>query len=307
MRFFFFHFLVSSAERRESISFWPSLPNWVIKPNTNESKPKQIQSETPAPPKNLKPFENNKHLNSPSLSKQVHSSAQIALMLNDGDRQVILKKDGNIFGLRNLSSDLRDALTASLINNKVDSKALEGIASTTGVSLKGTPADAAFEVLSPVGTAVMSDQPEFRWAPVKGAVSYTVTVVRRGQIHVASSNALASTVWNPSVGQLQPGVIYRWGVVATLTDGTVMSAPGPLAPEARFKVLEPKQAARIKSLADKHAGSPLTLGVLYAKNGLIDEAEQQFEKLVRQNPRSRVARNLLESVKKLRTTAKAGQ
>jgi hypothetical protein len=42
---------------------------------------------------------------------------------------------------------------------------------------------------------------------------------------------------------------------------------------------------------------PLTLGVLYAEQGLLEEAQAQFEKLLRNNPTSNTAKKLLQDVR----------
>ncbi len=44
--------------------------------------------------------------------------------------------------------------------------------------------------------------------------------------------------------------------------------------------------------------SHLARGVIYAQAGLLDEAGTEFEALVQDNPRSQLARRLLNSVKK---------
>lgn len=226
---------------------------------------------------------------------------QTAVVINDGDGQVTLDAQGRISGLRKTSPELKSTVADALITGRVETTALESVASSSGVTLKGAAEDAEFEVLMPVGTVVMTDQPVFRWQPVKGASSYVVTVVKRGQVQVATSGLLSATTWRPSAGQLQPGIVYRWGVVATLADGTETSAPSPTAPEARFKILEQDRVERIKKSVNRHARSPLLLGVLYAREGLVDDAEREFERLVRQNPRSHFARKLLQSVRGLRT------
>lgn len=221
------------------------------------------------------------------------AQARHVVVINGGKVRVALAAPGQ----------LRSVVAAALASGRVETAALDGVASRPGVTLKGAGEEARFEVLSPVGTAIMTDQPLFRWKAVDGATRYAVTVVKRGQVQVASSGMVYSTEWRPPAGLLRPGMIYRWGVVAMLTDGSELSAPGASAPEARFKIIEPERAERVKRLAARHSRSPLTLGVLFAQEGLIDDAERQFELLVKKNPRSEVARKLLQSVRGLRIGA----
>jgi hypothetical protein len=51
-----------------------------------------------------------------------------------------------------------------------------------------------------------------------------------------------------------------------------------------------------KAYPDSH----LVLGILYAQSGLIDNAEQEFESLIRVNPKSNIAQKLLASLRSYR-------
>ncbi len=55
----------------------------------------------------------------------------------------------------------------------------------------------------------------------------------------------------------------------------------PPAPEAKFKVLEQSQANELERIKKTAANSPLTLGVLYAQAGLLNDAEREFETLLK--------------------------
>lgn len=244
---------------------------------------------------------------SPSTPHSSPPASRPLLALNDGGARVVLDERGQITGLRRASSEVRSLVADALASGRIATAALEGIAGRPGVTLKGTAEEAAveFEVLNPAGTVVMTDRPVFRWTAVPNATGYNVTVVRRGQVQVASSGTVNVNEWRPPAGLFRPGVIYRWGVTAALADGSEMGAPGATAPEARFRVLEPLKAARVRRLAARHSRSPLSLGVLYAQAGLVDDAERQFELLVRQNPHSTVAHKLRQSVRGLRAGASA--
>jgi hypothetical protein len=49
-----------------------------------------------------------------------------------------------------------------------------------------------------------------------------------------------------------------------------------------------------------YGSSPLVLGILYANAGLLDEAERELEEVVRANPQSRPAEQLLNSLRAAR-------
>ena len=66
----------------------------------------------------------------------------------------------------------------------------------------------------------------------------------------------------------------------------------------RFKVLEEPQTKELEHvLATNPRSSRLVRGILFARAGLLDEAEWEFKAAVRANPRSAVARKMLQSVR----------
>jgi hypothetical protein len=85
--------------------------------------------------------------------------------------------------------------------------------------------------------------------------------------------------------------------VKVMKNGREVIVPEPPAPEAKFKVLEQAKAAELERARRQFAGSRLTLGLLYAQAGLLDEAEQELQALVNANRDSSAALKLLRSVK----------
>jgi hypothetical protein len=47
----------------------------------------------------------------------------------------------------------------------------------------------------------------------------------------------------------------------------------------------------------------LTLGILYAQSGLLDDAEREFQALLRANPQSPLVRKLLRIVREKRRSS----
>jgi hypothetical protein len=155
-----------------------------------------------------------------------------------------------------------------------------------------------FALAAPVGTVVLRDRPAFRWHPLPGATSYRVIVSDAAFNIVARSGSLSVTRWQvPS--PLPRGKVYTWQVTA-LKDGKEIVSPTPPAPEAKFKVLESARASELMRAQEQFAHSPLTLGILYTRAGLLDDAEQALQTLADANPTTDVARKLLHSVQALR-------
>lgn len=143
----------------------------------------------------------------------------------------------------------------------------------TGAALRGEPG-AGFRLISPVGTAVLSVLPEFRWEPAGAEARYTVSVYDSGQQRVEQSPAIAGTHWTPSK-PLAAGEVYQWQVRAEAGGRTAL-APGAQGPQGLMLVLGAAEASRLKEAARRFPADHLLLGVLYARAGVLDAAEREF-------------------------------
>jgi anti-sigma factor ChrR (cupin superfamily) len=157
---------------------------------------------------------------------------------------------------------------------------------------------ATFALLQPVGTVTSSNRPTFNWQPLAGATSYQVHILDTDFNVVAESEPLTTTSWSPP-NALKRGVVYLWQVSAA-KDGEVISAPAAPAPEARFKILTAAKAREVRRAVQERAGSHLELGIIYAHNGLLDDAEREFQIALRQNQGAATARKLLQDVSVVR-------
>lgn len=221
----------------------------------------------------------------------------IAIALNDN----LLKVDaqGNIEGLAALPAAYQQAVKSAIDTGQV--KTAQSITSLTGkagVLMGGGNPGVAFALASPLGTAVASARPTFRWQNLAGATAYTVTVLDMDFNLVSKSPALTSTSWTIAE-PLQRGRTYVWVVTAT-RDGNEVKSPVAPAPEARFKVLDKEMADEVLKTRRAYRDSHLLSGLVYAQAGLMDEAEREFDLLVHANPKSTVALKLLRSVKSAR-------
>ena len=223
-----------------------------------------------------------------------------AVGLADGGGQVALSPGGELVGLASLPAEWRRDVASALRTGRLARP--QTIADLAGAepALRGSASTAPFRLLAPVATAVTGGRPLFRWTPLAAARSFEVKVFDSDLHPVAASGPLTGTEWTPEL-PLTAGTIYGWQVVAHLGDEDVL-APGPQSPPALFRVLAADQAQAVASAAREAGGSPLALGVLYARSGLADDAERELARVAAANPGSVTARDLLASVRSWRST-----
>jgi hypothetical protein len=214
---------------------------------------------------------------------------------------VTLDRPGRLDGLEGAPPDVRLAVSRALRSRRVEPpSALDGLAEGEGGTLMGggvgDGVGASFAPRSPVGKIVRETTPAFSWSPLAGARSYTVSVVDSKFRPVAQSRALDQTSWTPPA-PLARGALYSWQVTATLADGAEVTVPSAPAPQARFRVLDAGADERLTRLEKAAPRSRLARGVAYARAGLLDEAEAELKELLKENPRSQVARDLLRSLR----------
>lgn len=231
---------------------------------------------------------------SPSPAENV-PPAETLYALNDG--QLKVDEKGNLKGAENLSPSMQNLLKQSLQTGKVSiaNNSLGGgggVLMGEGNAENGVP----FALSNPIGKVILENQPILKWKPLKDAQSYSVAIVDEKFRVVAESGKLTVTSWKPSK-PLPRGTNYSWQVTATKADGSESVSPSSPAPQARFRVVEQTLSDDINRLKNSAAPSHLALGVLYAKAGLRQEARAEFEKLVKENPNSPLARKLLQSVR----------
>lgn len=184
-----------------------------------------------------------------------------------------------------------------MLENRIERAGiLQGLAGNDS-TLRGNTNHRSFKLTYPVRRVIVEDRPRLKWEQLSGASSYRVYISDSNGREVARSEDLpsASTQWHST--RLRRGEIYTWVVVAVV-DGKETVSPGPAQPEVRFQILPNSSQKELHQL--RRTGSHLALGVFYAKVGMIAEAEREFQRLLHINPRTRVVRNLLLSVRALR-------
>jgi predicted ester cyclase len=132
----------------------------------------------------------------------------------------------------------------------------------------------AFHLESPVRTVVLTDRPMFRWKPLPGATKYTISVFDgKGHEVISEKDVGVQTKWMPEK-PLPRGRVLHWKVIAYQDDE-------PTFAEAKFKILEKSEATQLEQAKKTYANSPLTLGILFAEKGLMEDAEREFQRLLR--------------------------
>jgi hypothetical protein len=227
-----------------------------------------------------------------------HSQKNI-IALQDGGSLVTLDEQGRYKGLEGIPNSWQTAIRETLLAQRVKRPAiLDAVGDGAGAILRGSGDGIPFDIISPAGAVVESDRPLFRWGALRGATSYSAVIFDYQFNRVAESGPISATEWTPPQA-LRRGATYFWQVTAIL-DGEAVLSPGAAAPEAKFSVLGWAETEELKRARLKVPGSHLTLGVLYAQAGLLDEAEREFKSLVEANPKSLVALKLLRSLQELR-------
>lgn len=227
------------------------------------------------------------------------ATAPVIAQLNDGGGRVILDGDGKVSGIDNLPPAYQRLVKESLTNQRLAKSSLLAGLNRPASSLMGSDEQGnKFSVIGPVGKVMLSDRPTFRWSQLEGASGYVVEVYDEKFNLVTTSQQLIDSSWT-APQPLKRGGIYSWQVKA-IKAGQEFRSPRPPAPQAKFRILDPAKTNELAQARRGYASSHLTLGLLYAQAGLLDEAEQEFGALQKANPDSALVQRLLSQIQKLR-------
>jgi len=227
-------------------------------------------------------------------------AAMVIAQLNDGAGQVVLDGNGKLSGVDYLPPGYQQMIKNALTSERLEkSPLLAALVRSDSLLRKGGGNQGArFSVITPVGKVMLSDRPTFSWSPLEGATGYVVEIYDDKLNQIIISPQLTDTSWTPPQS-LKRGGIYSWQVTASKGGEEIISPRSP-APPARFRILDQTLANEIVQAQRGYTSSHLTLALIYAKAGLIDEAEQEFRTLQRANPNSTISRRLLADLQAMR-------
>jgi len=227
----------------------------------------------------------------------IETAKHSGVTIVDAGGKIELDESGNVTGINagRFAPALKAVLSGGDIQVSPDARNLR---SSAGVLMGGGDSGVPFKLTGPFGKIVITDRPQFTWRPVEGAEGYTVSIYDDNYSKVATSPLLKQPTWTPGTA-LKRGTFYKWQVTAT-KDGQEIKSPVRPAPDARFKVLSSADAADIETVKRQAGGSHLLLGLMYAKAGLVSDAEREFQALAKQNPNSTIAKRLLQRIRSAR-------
>jgi hypothetical protein len=207
---------------------------------------------------------------------------------------VSLAADGSLHGLAGVAPDTQRDMAAALRDGTLPATRLTAPLAGRAGRLMGEEGVAHFAPVAPVGTAVTSATPLFRWTPLPSATAYRVRIVDAALEPVMESELLAATSWRPATALPRERVLL-WQVEAETPDGT-RTTPAPPAPEARLLVLDEATVARLTTAVADADGSALAAVVIYVEAGALDDAADALARLAGMNPRSPVVARLQQAL-----------
>jgi hypothetical protein len=160
--------------------------------------------------------------------------------------------------------------------------------------LRDRPARPGAGTFVPSGTVIETRQPDLHW-PAKSHAAYRVRIFEKEK-EVARSPLLHENRWTPP-RPLDRGTMYVWQVEIP-GSGSATILPAPPDPPALFTVLDARTAAMMEDARRRFPDDRLLLGVLYARAGVRDRAEDEIGRWLLIHPDDAVARDLLTSIKK---------
>jgi hypothetical protein len=232
----------------------------------------------------------------PSVEVQPGPAPVLVAQLNDGAGVVSVDQEGKLSGADNLPPSYQELVKKALTSQRIErSSQLQGLTRPPSSLMGANEPGREFSVLAPAGVVVMSDRPAFRWSRFEGASGYVVEVYDAQFKLVMASPEVTTVSWT-ATQPLPRGQVYSWQVKAN-KDGQEVTVPRPPAPQAKFRVIEQGKMNELLKAKRAYGSSHLTLALLYADAGLVNEAERELQLLRKANPQSEIVRKLLRQVR----------
>ena len=233
-------------------------------------------------------------------TQQSRASKQVRAMVSikEPGTNIILDEHGKLSGLEDASQNEHQMVIHALQSNTFETpSSLRELIGARG-TLRGEPSPVSFRVLAPAGTFIQEVLPVFHWEALEGASKYKVTILDEEMNLIAESSWIQETSWKAET-VLPRNHSYIWQVAA-LRNGVEVVSPQPPAALARFRILDQQSFERLKMESEKSRDSNLLLGLLYARYGVLDEAEKHLQLVSDANPQSKEIKQLLQKLKAIR-------
>jgi hypothetical protein len=200
---------------------------------------------------------------------------------------------------RDSLTDSERALIAAARWGRMEApESISGLASRRGV-LRGDARSAAGGLLSPRQETVAEERPVFRWRRAAGATGYRVYVMdAEARIMFTSPRLPADTVEWRAESALEGGREYVWAI-GIEREGVELVALAPGRGDVRFLILGAQERKAVEEWSRRIA-SPFARGVLYARAGMISEAEREWRRAAVGKEQAAEAQRMLNIVRSWR-------
>lgn len=228
----------------------------------------------------------------PSPGRRPSERAAEMVALNDGANRISIDKSGKLIGLESLPPESQLAVKAILTAETITKPTVLDQLDVSEVSLRAPSGnDYQVRVVYPANRVIEEDRPRLEWVPSRRATAYRIEIGDEGFRQVAKSEDLPPTTssWTPPTS-LKRGVIYTWVIHALNGEEKFSTSRAKFQP---LTVEKMNELTRLRTATQSH----LALGIFYAREGMTEEAEREFQTLTRDNPNSPIARKLLQQVR----------
>lgn len=247
----------------------------------------QVPSLTPSPALVIPPPKLAE--NPPGKGSSEPRTAAVAT-IKDGTYEISIDQAGNVVGLPSVPVESREAVKQALTGEPLSRPGVLDEVASVDVSVRAsTGNEERIKIAYPTNTIIQTDRPTLRWAASKTAEAYRIEIADESFRRIAQSEDLTASTqkWTPSVA-LKRGQVHTWTIRAVNKGGEL----SPLTSQGKFKVLSEESVRELTQL--KARRSHLALALFYAREGMIAEAEREFQSLVKENPNSAVVKRLFK-------------
>ena len=195
---------------------------------------------------------------------------------------------GKNYGLDDLPREIRGEMADALRGKRINRKLVLDEFDDTVMELRGDTLEKGEILLTgPVGTLIIQDRPLLKWRQIKDATSYVVDIVDESLNPIAQSGNLSSPEWSVDI-TLKRDTVYLWQVSAYRNNERIEFDQNRI---GKFKVISDEKLKQVE-IARREYSSHLAMAVFYIKEGLLDDARSELQKLISRNPQSKLLKGI---------------